>query len=141
MEAVAKYKLKLNGMSKHEENDVTEFRSKYGLNNISTEEEIIENIAYFLQVDGHISLQLIDNILSETKNLSIAIRSLTNWQFVSSSICIFFDASDINRFRIAFIDFGRARYIYSDSGSYDADTCLGLENFIKFLMQIRDHIV
>ena len=66
----------------------------------------------------------------------MALRSLPDWKFVSSSVVFLYDFEDVSRCDLKFIDFGRARRTGKEE--FDDETCEGVENMIRFLMEIGE---
>ena len=97
-------------MHKSSSNHEEDFRSKYELNLKSSSSELRAIIAWFFynREKKCLDLPIIDQAISALKEIVISFRTLRQWDFVSSSICIVYDFEREETFSLKLIDFGRA---------------------------------
>lgn len=82
--------------------------TKTHLNTIKEEDELILNLGLFF-FDGKAFLQeTLSTILAKLHILYIQFQRLQGWHLVSSSVCLLYDAANLQKVDVKFIDFGRA---------------------------------
>jgi hypothetical protein len=124
-ESVSKYYVKLNGCKiNYARDDKSIFMSKYYLHEAKSIDQMVPFLALFFYDGRELALQAISNIQWELADMILCFKAVNGYKFVSSSLCLFFDARDHSKGDIKFIDFGRV----SDSPPefFDKETCLGM---------------
>ena len=115
-------------------NKETIFLSKYYLAQITEKPNILESLSLFFFDGEKILLATIAAILPKLLSLILSIKSLRGMRFISSSICMFYDAKDPTKPDIRLLDFGRVTNL--DPGFVDEESIQGLQNIYAFLLEI-----
>lgn len=136
--SVSQYFIKLNGcrMNFSGENKEAIFLSKYYLAQITEKPKILESLSLFFFDGEKVLLDTIAAILPKLLSLILSIKSLRGMRFISSSLCLLYDAKDPTKHDIRLLDFGRV--MSADPGFIDEESIQGLQNVYAFLAEIAE---
>lgn len=118
------------------ENKEAIFLSKYYLAQITEKPKILESLSLFFFDGEKVLLDTIAAILPKLLSLILSIKSLRGMRFISSSLCLLYDAKDPTKHDIRLLDFGRV--MSADPGFVDEESIQGLENIYAFLAEIAE---
>lgn len=96
-----------------------------------TIEEMVLLLGLFFYDRKSLAVEAIVNIRNKLADLILSFKAVRGFKFISSSLCLFFDAGTRSKGDVKFLDFGRVSECSLDF--FDAETCAGMENVYTFL--------
>lgn len=130
--SVSQFFLRLNGCRVHfADTPHPLFLSKYYLADVVQPQRILQCLALFFFDGQQLNTGLLTAMRDKLQELILSFKALRGYRFISSSVCLIYDARRTGNASVKLLDFGRV--VWCEPEFVDEDSLSGLINLHRFL--------